>query len=244
MMDAREREESQARRTGIKRPWDEDTILSEPPRSWLGPTLPPIDAPPYRSPSLARGGEHEGSLQGRYGSDQRGEIAAKRARYEGHEHDYNLLSQENLDLNGKLLQAQATRKSRNSQDVTEYLLPTLTLPKTVGSIYNLHRGPLEMSRFPQIHPDEGWGGQREDPGGATGSTDTSTNTSNLCRKCRKLTSERQEPEGSESCEECRKDPELAHVTQKAALGLSQLATTLSSGISSDQRAAIGIIGVS
>lgn len=112
-MDAREREESQSRRTSIKRPWDEDTILSEPPRPWLGPPLPPIDAPPYHRPSPARGGggEHENSLQDRYRPDQRGDIAAKRARYEGHEYDYNLLSRENLDLNGKLLQAQATRKS-------------------------------------------------------------------------------------------------------------------------------------
>lgn len=120
----------------------------------------------------------------------------------------------------------------------------LTLLKTLDSIYNLHRSPLETSHFPERHSGEGWGRQSGDPGGAAGPTDTSTNASNLCRKCRKLTSEHPKPEDSESCEECKRDPELAHVTQKAALGLSQLATTLSSGISSDQRAAIGIIGVS
>jgi hypothetical protein len=74
--------------------------------------------------------------------------------------------------------------------------------------------------------------------------DCSVNTSNLCRRCRRLTTERQDIEAGESCEECKRDPELDHITKQAALSLSKLAATLTSGISSDQRAAIGIIGVS
>ena len=58
-------------------------------------------------------------------------------------------------------------------------------------------------------------------------------STNLCRRCKKLLS--QDGDLLEACEDCKKDPELAYITQAAAAGLNQLAETLSSGISSDQR---------
>jgi len=115
-MDAREREKSQSRRASIKRPWEEVTVSSDPPRLWHGAPLPPIDAVPFNRAAVSREAEPEDSPQDRYQTNLMGGATAKRARYEGREHDYNLLSRENLDLNGKLLQAQATRKSRNHQD--------------------------------------------------------------------------------------------------------------------------------
>jgi len=131
------------------------------------------------------------------------------------------------------------------------ILPTIananTLLNTLDSIYSLHRSPLEAPSFPPFprrDPGEGWGRQSGDQGEAAGSLDGSANTSPLCRRCRRPTSERQDFGVDKSCEECKNDPELAHVAQKAALALSQLAATLSSGVCSDQRAAIGIIGVS
>jgi hypothetical protein len=114
-MDARERDEAHLRRTSsIKRPWGDDPILLEPSRVWHRTTLPPIDAAPYQRTPVSRGEDHEARLENRYGPDFGGEQPAKRARYEGHEYDYNSLSQEdlNLNLNGKLIQAQNTSKLR------------------------------------------------------------------------------------------------------------------------------------
>jgi len=63
----------------------------------------------------------------------------------------------------------------------------------------------------------------------------------LCRRCRRLTTEDRELDDQDNCEHCKQNPELAWVTQAAAAGLTQLAETLRSGISSEQR---GIIRVS
>jgi len=114
------------------------------------------------------------------------------------------------------------------------IVNTNTLFNIVDSRNSLHQSPLEASTIPPRDPSEGWGKRSRDQGRAAGSLE----------RCRRLTSDREELDRNESCEECKRDPELAHVAQKAALALSQLATTLTSGISSDQRAAINIIGVS
>ncbi len=121
VMDARQREENvqmqvahsvkpQSRRTSVKRPWEDDVPAQS---SWQGGTLlPPIDAAPFRRPSLASSlsREYEGNLHSGYGPDLIGEATAKRTKYYlGH--DYKTLSRENLDLNGRILQAQARCKS-------------------------------------------------------------------------------------------------------------------------------------
>jgi hypothetical protein len=124
------------------------------------------------------------------------------------------------------------------------IVNTNTLFNIVDSRNSLHQSPLEASTIPPRDPSEGWGKRSRDQGRAAGSLDGRANPTILCQRCRRLTSDREELDRNESCEECKRDPELAHVAQKAALALSQLATTLTSGISSDQRAAINIIGVS
>ena len=65
-------------------------------------------------------------------------------------------------------------------------------------------------------------------------------TTDLCRRCRRMLSN---PDADllETCEDCKRNPELAYVTKAAAAGLTQLAETLGSGISSEQR---GVIRVS
>jgi hypothetical protein len=109
VMDARERVDSQSRQPSIKRPWDEDTIQPESAKSWHGAglPLPPIEVVPFRRPSLSRSAGLEGTFQSRYGAELR-DGGAKRPRYE--DHDYNSLSRENLDLNGRILQTQTSRK--------------------------------------------------------------------------------------------------------------------------------------
>jgi len=128
VMDARQPEQNvqmrvvhsegyQSRRTSIKRPWEDDVPVQS---SWQGETLlPPIDAASFRRPSVANSlsKEYEGSLHSGYGPDLIPEATAKRAKYYlGH--DYKTLSRENLDLNGRILQAKASCKSSR-------MLPTL-----------------------------------------------------------------------------------------------------------------------
>ncbi|KAE8451281.1 hypothetical protein EG329_004446 [Mollisiaceae sp. DMI_Dod_QoI] len=205
VMDARERVESQSRRPSIKRPWDEDIASQENTNTWhsTGLPLPPIDVVPYRRPSLSRAAEIEGNFHSRYGSESR-EAGAKRARYE--EHDYNPLSRENLDLNGKILQTQASHP-----------------------IYNSPRISRESPSFRSQQRAEGWGRQIEDQGEAAGSG----NTSSLCSRCRRLTTQQQDPEAVESCEDCRRNPEVALTLRTAANLLSQVEAKLlrdSSGV--------------
>ncbi|RFU26226.1 hypothetical protein B7463_g10130, partial [Scytalidium lignicola] len=66
--------------------------------------------------------------------------------------------------------------------------------------------------------------------------------SGLCQRCRRSLREMADFTNSgsaqESCEICCKSPELAYVTQAAAAGLSQLAETLRSGMSSGRRGVV------
>lgn len=122
VMDARERVDSQSRRPSIKRPWDEDTTQSESAKSWHGAglPLPPIDLIPFRRPSLSRAAEIEGSFHSPYRAELR-DGGVKRPRYE--DRDYNSLSQENLDLNGKILQTQPPRKLQQPPQPIQCLTP-------------------------------------------------------------------------------------------------------------------------
>jgi hypothetical protein len=89
-MDAQVREESQSRRSSIKRPW-EDSSLPEEGNAQLSTSLPPIDTVPYRRPSLLRGLEHGSFANSRHGPDFT-ESGNKRAKLEGY--DYNPFSQQ------------------------------------------------------------------------------------------------------------------------------------------------------
>lgn len=215
VMDAREGVESQSRRSSIKRPWDEDFAPPSSTSLWTGRglSLPPIDVAPYRRPSLSRAAEIEGNLHTRYGSESReGGGIAKRPRYE--QHDYNSLSRENLDLNGKILQTQASARKCCS--------PVLK-PMTDGwvqysdSIYIPPRSSQELPSFRPEQRPERWGTHVEDPGQAAGARETSS----LCQRCRRLTTPHQDQDFVESCEVCASE-EVKVITLQAAESLSKL----------------------
>lgn len=80
---------------------------------------------------------------------------------------------------------------------------------------------------------------------AAGAPAETPETSILCRRCRRLASQDEDSDRystpvPNSCESCRNNPEYAWVTQTAANALTQLADTLSSGISSDRRGVIRV----
>lgn len=139
-----------------------------------------------------------------------------------------------------------SRKSALQVDIGAYSLihTTNTLFCAAGPSYVPHHDPPELPSFsssPRINRSERWDSSHTgDRAGAAAFLNVHANNPPLCRRCRQSTGERPELGGSKSCEDCKNDPELAHVAQNAALGLSQLAATLSSGVSSQQRAAIGI----
>lgn len=64
----------------------------------------------------------------------------------------------------------------------------------------------------------------------------SPDISYLCRRCKRAVRDKEEEHGvSAPCDACGRNPELAYVTQAAATGLTQLATTLKTGKPSEQR---------
>lgn len=98
-MDARERDESQSRRTSVKRPWDEESAaLPELANSRLSTVLPSLDAEPIRRLSAPRGREYWSISTSRYGAESR-DADAERPHIEGQ--DYNSFPQLNIDPNGK-----------------------------------------------------------------------------------------------------------------------------------------------
>ncbi len=122
-MDAREREDSHSRRPSNKRPWEEDIVVSDEASIWSGTRLPPIDSSLYRRPSLPpRVTEPDDIWGNQYDSESR-DGGAKRARCEGH--DYSV-PRESLDVSGKSLRTQASRK-----------LSDLALPLPSLILYNL-----------------------------------------------------------------------------------------------------------
>jgi hypothetical protein len=104
-------------------------------------------------------------------------------------------------------------------------------------MYSQNRGSRESFTLQIV---DRWGKQGGDSGGPADPQDTS----NLCNRCKPLAAQKQVFDlfgTPEECEDCKRNPELSWVTQAAAAGLTQLAETLSSGISSERR---GIIRVS
>jgi hypothetical protein len=120
-MDAREWEQSQSRRSSIKRLWDEDAILVQNPHrifgnnGWneagFGPgaTLPPIDDISLRRPSLQQPNEPPLRTTKTYILDGR-ESVAKRPKYDGDA--YRSSSRDDLSINPD--QSQSRRMSRMS----------------------------------------------------------------------------------------------------------------------------------
>lgn len=226
-MEARGTEESQQRRPIIKRPWDGEPTYSEETNHRLGARLPPIDTLSYSRAPLSLGVDlHDGFPK--YGPDSDPyDGARKRARHG--RPDYNMLSRENLDLNGKMLQRQASSKSVGIKART-----ILTRCPVSDTLHNGNRSPVDPPSYPQTPLEDVWvrrGGHQEGPADYR-------DGASLCVRCRKLTTHF---DVYESTEDRRKDPNL--VCQKAAARLSQLTDTLHQlrvGMSSQQRGAIDV----
>jgi hypothetical protein len=98
-MDARERDESQSRRTSSKRPWDGDnSALLGVDGSRMAPVLPPIDAAPSRKLSVPRGAEHGFISRSWYGAEARGPDM-ERPEAEGHDFSNGSFTRQNIDAN-------------------------------------------------------------------------------------------------------------------------------------------------
>jgi hypothetical protein len=220
-------EESQPRRPIVKRSWDEEPIYPTETNHRLGTRLPPIDTLSYNRAPLSLGADsHDGFS--RYGLDSTPYDGARKRAKHGRS-DYNILSRENLDLNGKMLQRQASSKSVGTEAGI-----FLTRCPVLDSIHNRNRSPVDPPSYPQTPIEDAWvqrGGNQEGPAEYRDGT-------SLCVRCRKLTTHF---DVYESTEDRRKDPNL--VCQKAAAGLSQLADTLHQlrvGMSSEQSSAIHV----
>lgn len=233
-MEVHEREESQLRRSSIKRPWEEDTTLPEKGIAWHSALLPPIDAVPYRRGSIQRGGD-EGP---KWNSPDPRESVMKKAKFEGH--DYNTFPRQNLALNGKTTPSRDPSKLGQNK-IPHYRIYALTPCQYLDPMYTQNRVSLESPTYPpKPRAPNGPSNERANGSGPADSHDTS----NLCRRCRRLTIQSRESTTigePDSCEDCKRNPELAWITQETALWLTHLADTLTSGISSEQR---GIIRVS
>lgn len=246
-MEVHEREESQSRRSSIKRPWEEDTSLPEKGNAWHSALLPPIDAVPYRRGSIQHG-EDEGPKW--HGSDPK-ESVMKKAKFEGH--DYNTFPRQNLASNGRTAPSRNPSKLKNhsplnpSQSFSIFerfkahkrRIYALMPCQYLDPMYTQNRGSLESQTFTPKPRANG-----PPNGRPNGSGPADTDTSNLCRRCRRLTIQSRESNtvgDPDSCEDCKRNPELQWVTQECSTWLTHLADTLSSGMSSEQR---GIIRVS
>lgn len=107
-MEAHEREESQSRQSGIKRPWEEDMTLPEKGNAWHSALLPPIDDVPYRRGSIQRGDDGP-----KWNGPDPKESAMKKAKFEGH--DYNTFPRQNPVSNGKIPPSQNPSKLDTSK---------------------------------------------------------------------------------------------------------------------------------
>lgn len=214
VMDAQVTEDSQ-RRSSIKRPWDEDTPLAGNGSGWHGASLPPIDAGLYHRPQVPQRTETTPASHIRYDRSP-AESGLKKPRYGWEEHK-PLVEDDETGLNGKLPHSRPN-----------------------NSVYNYNGTRQAHLGSPSFVPEQRgkpWDGQRAGAQLPLGAQETNA----LCRRCkRELATDVQL---LEDCEDCKKNPELAYVTQAAAAGLTQLAETLDSGISSEQRGVIRTHGL-
>lgn len=114
-MDARSKEPPQSYRSGIKRPWEDDTKIPVQrhgsSNSWHSGTLPPIDAGPFPRHPISGDLEHRAIQNNQYIRNG-GNSVVKRVRYEGN--DYNELPRADLDKLEKMPPYQAHCKCLNS----------------------------------------------------------------------------------------------------------------------------------
>ncbi|KAF7948726.1 hypothetical protein EAE96_007919 [Botrytis aclada] len=205
-MDARSTESPQSYRSGIKRPWEDDTKISTQQNgsrnSWRRGTLPPIEAG-----SLLQYPVYDNSGNWATPNNQHtrnGESpVVKRSRYEGG--NYKGVARVDLDELGKMPPSQTHYSNGYGHDYSQSIQNASTLVQPPRLILN-------------------------------GRVDSPQHVSNICRQCRRQTTFDHEEESSpECCEHCQKNPELALVTQACSVGLTQLAETLRSGIDSEKR---------
>ncbi|KAB8297156.1 hypothetical protein EYC80_002537 [Monilinia laxa] len=103
VMDARLKESPQSYRSGIKRPWEDDT---KPPAQqngscdgWHGGTLPPIEGGSFSQNPVSRNSKDWATQNSQYTQNKGGSVA-KRVHYEGN--DYNAMPRVDLDAPGKM----------------------------------------------------------------------------------------------------------------------------------------------
>ncbi|KAF4624252.1 hypothetical protein G7Y89_g13921 [Cudoniella acicularis] len=212
-MAAQEPEDSQLERSGIKRPWDEDRTLPAKGNTWHGTPLPPIDAVPHKSGQTPRRLDSGSILQSPYPRESI-EPGPKRAKYE--QNGYRPPHIEDTELSGSL-----------------HL-------RTNNTIYDTNHRSIGLAKSPSYPPKqrlEAW----EARSGDRERHVELQNSNSLCRRCKQILTQHQDIDLLESCENCERDPELASLTQVAASVLTELAATLSPGISSEQRRLVSIL---
>lgn len=208
-----------ARRLSGKRAWDEVDALPPLNAAWHTTVLPPIDVVPYREPDTPRADNS--------GGGNKADGVVKKARYAGE--GYNVFRLEEMAVESKRTPCVPLSQQTLSKIADVFQSTATQSPSWV---------PQKTQNVTRIPSMERWG-RTPDAGKAAESLDTT----NLCIRCKKSTTQDIDAFHSldENCEHCRRNPELAWVTQAAAAGLTQLAETLSSGMSSQRR---GIIRVS
>ncbi|THV48624.1 hypothetical protein BGAL_0237g00130 [Botrytis galanthina] len=205
-MDARSTESPQSYRSGIKRPWEDDTKTSTQQNgssnSWHRGTLPPIGPGPLLQYPVYENSGNRATPNNQH--TQNGESSVvKRSRYEGG--DYKGVARVDLDAFGKMPPSQAHYSNGYGHDYSQTIQNASTLVQPPRLTVN-------------------------------GRVDSPQHMSSICRQCRRQTTFDHEEESSpECCEHCQKNPELALVTQACSVGLTQLAETLRSGIDSEKR---------
>lgn len=213
-MAARDREDAQQERLTIKRPWNEEKSVLDRGNTWHGVPLPPVNATAH-TPIAPSSVPAHSMLPDRYTQDSI-EPGPKRTKYD--QSGYHSLQGDNIEVNKGLSQS---RRPPTLYDATHVSRVPLQSPGFSS------RSP----NFPSTPKSEAWQAQTGDRSRFAESHDLS----NLCRRCRQIVVQQQDVDQLSPCANCKNDPELASLTQATAQVLTELAGTLSSGISSDQR---------
>ncbi|KAG9228221.1 hypothetical protein BJ875DRAFT_257166 [Amylocarpus encephaloides] len=218
-MDARERDGSHLGRPGIKRAWDEDRRTVGKESDWHGALLPPLEARPHRIPPQPRvmGGSPNSYIPF---ASEFPEPEAKRPRYDHHEHHHGPALGPSSELNGQLLHSRPRHTMHDTNRINHRGLPPEAPP------------PLRSPRLPPPQTAVGWEAQARDHAPQPIHRDhlpPPQETNDLCWRCGKILTQ---PEDADLLESSKS---IEVVTQAAAVALTQLADTLSSGISSEQR---------
>ncbi|EPE37084.1 hypothetical protein GLAREA_09247 [Glarea lozoyensis ATCC 20868] len=247
-MDARGRDGSLSGPPSIKRPWEEERAIAGGKRNeWHGALLPPIDSAPYHRLQQPRGaGNVESGLHSYHNQYTREfvEPEAKRPRYEVN-NEYHATSAElaGSSLNGHRIHPRTGHTPYDTNQSIHRVRPSPPppppppAPQAPLHLQSPRRPSLQQLQH-QIGPvGTGWEPRPPSRDHAVQPSQgihpsPEANRNSLCRRCKQLLTQPPEdadfPDANESIES---------VTQAAATALTQLAETLSSGISSDERLA-------